>query len=155
MLYLLRSLRMWGRPWRKCVRWSTATVTCSMRSSQTLNRRRASLSCWDSLTNWTSCRSGSLQPGSAKNTFSLEEIMCFPCWRLEMFWWWAKSGMFEMACHHTNTIIAVCILCTVCYLFMCVCLLVKWIVHPKMKISSPLVNPRCWWVCFFIRFGEM
>ncbi len=31
----------------------------------------------------------------------------------------------------------------------------KGIVHPKMKMCSLSDHPRCRWVCFFIRFGEM
>lgn len=72
-----RSLRMQERRWRKHVRWSTATVTCLMPSSQTMSRRKPSLSCCESLTNWTSSRSGSLLPGSAKEHFHWEIMMDF------------------------------------------------------------------------------
>lgn len=74
-----RSLRMQETLWRKHVRWSTATVTCLMPSSQTTSRRKPSLSCCESLTKWTSSRSGSLLPGSAKKHFHWEIMMHFQC----------------------------------------------------------------------------
>ncbi len=51
-----------------------------------------------------------------------------------------------------------CIICSVFEPSTCQKSLYKGIVQPKMKMCwkySPLGHPRCRWVCFFIRFGEM
>lgn len=71
-----RSPRMRERLWRKPVRWSTTTVTSLTPSSWTRSRRTPSLSFCESRRNWTSSRTGSLPPGSAKTTRFYREIWC-------------------------------------------------------------------------------